>query len=66
MSFTELKEEVRKLSDEQKAELVAILHGWEDDEWDKQMKADADAGRLDRLIAEADAAIDAGRSARMP
>jgi len=66
MSFTELKEEVLKLTDEQKAELAAILHGWEDDEWDKQMKADVAAGRLDHLIAEADAAIDAGRTVRMP
>jgi hypothetical protein len=66
MSFAELKEEVLKLTDEQKAELAAVLHGWKDDEWDKQMKADAAAGKLDHLIAEADAAIDAGRTAKMP
>ena len=62
MSFTELKEEVMKLSFEQKAELAALLHGWEDDDWDRQMKADAEAGLFDGMIAEAKADYAAGRT----
>ena len=66
MSFAELKEEVQKLSFEEKAELAALLHGWEDDDWDRQMKADFAAGRLDSLLAEVDADIAAGRVRELP
>lgn len=61
MSFAELKEEVLKLSDEQKAEIAALLHGWEDDDWDRQMKADAAAGVFDEMLKRVDADIEAGR-----
>lgn len=66
MSFAELKEEVLKLTVEQKAELAAILHGWEDDEWDKQMKADAAAGLFDEMIARAEEDVKAGRVRELP
>ena len=66
MSFAELKEEVLKLSFEQKAELAAVLHGWEDDDWDRQMKADAEAGLFDGMIAEAKAEHAAGRTRPLP
>ena len=66
MSFAELKEEVMKLSFEQKAELAALLHGWQDDAWDKQMKADAEAGVFDGMIAEAKADYAAGRTRPLP
>lgn len=45
MSFAELKEEILKLSVEQKAELAAILHGWEDDEMIARAEEDVKAGR---------------------
>ena len=57
----QLKQEIEKLSPEERAELVAWLHGWEDDAWDRQMKEDAKAGRLDFLIDEIDREIDQGR-----
>ena len=66
MSFAELKEEVLKLSFEQKAELAAVLHGWADDDWDRQMKADFAAGRLDSMVAEAKADYAAGRTRPLP
>ncbi len=66
MSFAELKEEVQKLSDEQKAEIAALLHGWEDDDWDRQMKADAKGGLFDGMIAEAKAEHAAGRTRPLP
>lgn len=66
MSFAEIREEVLKLSEKAKAELRALLHDPADDEWDKQMKADAAAGRLDALLAEVDADVAAGRVREMP
>ena len=66
MSFTELKEEVMKLSFEQKAELAALLHGWEDDDWDRQMKADAEAGLFDEMLKRVDEDIQAGRVRELP
>lgn len=66
MSFAELKEEVMKLSPEEKAELAAVLHGWVDDEWDKQMKADAAAGLFDEMIARAEDDVKAGRVRELP
>lgn len=53
----EIKIAIEKLSLEERAELARWLHGWTDDEWDDQISADLEAGRLDRLIAETDAAI---------
>ena len=41
---------------------MAMLHAPVDDDWDRQIKADATAGRLDHLVDEARADIAAGRS----
>lgn len=62
----EIKAAIEKLSLEDRAELERLLHGWEDDDWDRQMKDDANAGRLDKLIAEVDADIDAGKLKELP
>jgi len=53
MSVQEIKEAVRHLTVEERAEVAACLHSWTDDEWDKQMKRDAAAGKLDFLFDEA-------------
>jgi hypothetical protein len=42
------------------------LHLAEEDEWDRQMKAYADSGKLDRLIAKVDENIEAGRLRELP
>jgi hypothetical protein len=42
----EIKNAISRLSLEERAELTADLCGWTDDDWDRQMKADAVAGRL--------------------
>ena len=46
----------RKLSDLEQLEVRAALNEFEDDDWDKQMKADAAAGKLDFLFDQAIAA----------
>jgi hypothetical protein len=47
-TVAEIKEAIAKLSPEEYCELMAELYPrLPDDEWDKQMKADAAAGKLD-------------------
>jgi hypothetical protein len=58
----EIKAAIEKLSPRDYAELMAMLHPPVDDDWDRQLKADVAAGRLDRLVEEARADIAAGRS----
>jgi hypothetical protein len=61
-----IKQQIEQLTLEQRAELVAWFNGWEDDEWDEQMKRDAAEGKLDHLIKQADDQIDKGRTRRWP
>jgi hypothetical protein len=42
----EIKSAIDQLPLEERAALIADLCGWTDDEWDRQMKADAAAGRF--------------------
>jgi len=46
-TVAEIKEAIAKLSPREYCELMAELVPHADDEWDKQMKADAESGRLD-------------------
>ena len=59
----EIKTAIQLLSVEERAEdVVAELCGWADDNWDRQMKADAAAGKFDSLNREADAAHAVGET----
>ena len=60
-TVAEIKEAIAKLSPEEYCELMAALHPTEDDEWDKQMKADAAAGKFDAMNALSLADFRAGR-----
>jgi hypothetical protein len=66
MSLAEIKAAIQQLSLEQRAELAAWLHGWEDDEWDEQMKRDVASGKLDGVLQEVEEDIKAGRIREMP
>jgi len=66
MSLTEIKTAIEQLSFEQRAELAAWLHGWEDDEWDEQMKRDVASGTLDVVLEEVEEDIKAGPVREMP
>jgi len=46
-TVVEIKEAIARLSAEEYAELMAELMNFPDDDWDRAMKADAAAGRLD-------------------
>ena len=62
----EIKAAIQKLSLEQKAEIARWFHGWTDDEWDRQMSEDADAGRLNKLLAQVDRDIESGQLKDLP
>jgi hypothetical protein len=57
MSVQEIKEAVRHLSLEERAEVAACLHSWSDDEWDEKMKRDLASGKLDKILVQVDADI---------
>ena len=62
MSIAEIKEAIAKLSPQEYCELMAELHPYPDDDWDKQMKADAAAGKFDEMNRKADEDFKAGRT----
>ena len=58
----EIKSAIERLTLETRAELIADLCGWNDDDWDRQMKADAAAGKFNALNEEADRASRSGKA----
>jgi hypothetical protein len=62
-TVTEIIEAVKKLPEAEKGEFLQRLTEIDfDDAWDRQIEADAKAGRLDHVIAQAEADIAAGRT----
>jgi hypothetical protein len=53
----EIKAAIEKLSLSERGQLERWLHGWTDDDWDQQMRSDAQAGKLGRLLDEVDEEI---------
>jgi len=43
-TVAEIKQAIDKLSPPERCELEALLHAWPDDDWDRQMRADAEPG----------------------
>lgn len=52
-TVNEVLEAARKLNHEERLQLIHALEELEADEWDRQIAADAAAGKLDFLFAEA-------------
>jgi hypothetical protein len=52
----EIKTAINQLSLAERAEVIAELCGWSDDDWDRQMKADAAAGKFAKFNREAESA----------
>ena len=61
-SISHLKGEIEKLSPAEQAEFRNWFIARDNDQWDQQIAADLDAGKLDDLIAEAIAERAAGKS----
>jgi hypothetical protein len=62
MTVEEIKAAIVSLTLEERAEIMAELCAWSDDDWDRQMKRDATAGKFDTLNREADTANAAGKT----
>ena len=60
-TVAEIFNAIKELSLQERCELEALLHPFEDDDWDKQMKRDAAAGKFDKLHREAEAEAKAGK-----
>lgn len=62
-SVAEIISAVKNLSEQEKGEFLERLAEIDfDDAWDREIEADVKAGRLDHLIAQAEADIAAGRT----
>ena len=61
-TVAEIKAAIDQLSLQERCELEAWLHPFEDDDWDRQMKSDAAAGKFDALHREADADYASGKT----
>jgi hypothetical protein len=59
-SLVEIKAAIDRLSPREYCELMSMLRPSADDGWDRQIAADLAAGRLDGLIANSKAEIEAG------
>lgn len=58
MSVQEIEAAVSQLSPDDLARFAEWFEEYRADEWDRQIEADARAGRLDALLAEVDAEIE--------
>ena len=66
MTVEEIKRAIPNLTLDERAEVARCLHQWEEDEWDRQIKADLSTGKLDKLISKVDADIAGGRLLDLP
>ena len=57
----EIQSAMQKLSLEERDQLRGWFLAFEDDNWDREMAADAAAGKLDKLAEEADKGLREGR-----
>ena len=61
-AVAEIFNAIKELSLQERCELEALLHPFEDDNWDKQMKRDAAAGKFGALHDAAEAEHAAGKT----
>lgn len=58
----EIKCAIELLSVEERARLIGELCGWADDDWDRQMRADAETGKFGQINEDAAEAYHGGRT----
>lgn len=66
MSLAQLKDAITALSQDEKHELYTWLEEQNDDDWDRQMKADAAAGKFDALLRAAEEEHQRGETLPFP
>ena len=62
-TVAEIRRAIGSLTVEERAEITAELCGWADDDWDRQMKRDAESGKF-AAINRASEIADAARQTR--
>lgn len=62
MSVKEIEDAITKLSPPDLAELAAWFADYHNQEWDRQIEEDLEAGRLDAFLGEVEAQYDAGQA----
>ena len=63
----EIKAAIEQLTSEERCELAALLKPAEEDDWDRQMKKDAEPGeKLHRLMEAANKEYEQGKSLPFP
>jgi hypothetical protein len=65
-TLQEIKAAIPRLTLEERAEVARCLHGWQDDDWDEQMKRDLSSGKLDPLLKKVDDNIKQGDFSESP
>jgi len=66
-TVAEIYTAIQELSLQERCELEALLHPFEDDEWDKQMKRDAEpGGKLYKLMEASEKEAKAGKLVDLP
>ena len=61
-TLTEIKSAIERLPLEERAELIAELCGWTDDDWDRRMKTDSQRGKFAHLNEAAGEAYRTGQT----
>lgn len=61
VTLDEIEAAIQQLPDGDVRELAAWLHAYLDEKWDRQLESDLASGKLDTLIARAEADIAADR-----
>ena len=66
-TVAEIKAAIARLSLQERCELEALLNPFEDDDWDRQMKRDAEpGGKLYKLMEESEKNAEAGKLVDLP
>ena len=65
-TVVEIQEAIARLNENERGELRLWLNAYEEDEWDRQITADADTGKLDFMREEAVTAKRNGRLRSLP
>jgi hypothetical protein len=66
-TVAEIKAAIDRLSLQERCELEALLHPFEDDDWDRQMKRDAQrGGKLYKLMEASEKEAKAGKLVDLP
>ena len=66
-TVAEIKAAIRSLTPAEREEIARYLHEWTDDDWDRQMAADAEpGGELHRLMEQAETEAKGGKLRDFP